>query len=179
MNQLQRPVVFLDFDDVICLNSPYGGYDAKLAISDKSSEVWARLFDAKAKQHLEILNEKFAPWYVISSSWEWLFDKAELVAVMQRSGLCFVADNLHPTWATPKQSRQGMRATEVKNWLALHPEFSNAWVVIDDKLSGTGFKNWSREALSYVVLCQLEVGLQTLEVAQLHDALERRMNIKS
>lgn len=82
--------------------------------------------------------------------------------------------NLHPTWVTPKQSRQGMRATEVKSWLTLHPEFSNAWVVID-----TGFKNWSPEALSYVVLCQLEVGLQTLEVAQLHDALERRKNIKN
>ncbi|PIF98484.1 HAD domain-containing protein [Comamonas sp. 26] len=179
MNQSQRPVIFLDFDDVICLNRPYGGYDAKLAIHDESSEVWARLFDAKAKQHLEMLHEKFTPWFVISSSWWWLFDREELVEVMQRSGLSFVSDSLHSAWATPKQSRQGMRATEVKSWLALHPEFSNAWVVIDDKLSGTGFKNWSREALSYVVLCQLEVGLQTLEVAQLHDALERRMNIKS
>lgn len=124
-----------------------------------------------------MLNEKFAPWYVISSSWEWIFDKAELVAVMQRSGLSFVADNLHPTWATPKQSRQGMRATEVKSWLTLHPEFSNAWVVIDDKLSGTGFKNWSREALSYVVLCQQEVGLREPELMKLQTALESRTRI--
>lgn len=178
MNQLQRPVVFLDFDDVICLNSPYGGYDAKLAINDESSEIWARLFDEKSKKNLQTLNDKFAPWYVISSSWWWLFDKDELVEVMQRSGLYFVADNLHSTWATPKQSRQGMRAAEVKNWLALHPEFSNLWVVVDDKLSGTGFKNWSREALSYVVLCQLEVGLQDLEFAQLHAALDSRTGIK-
>lgn len=177
MNPSQRPVVFLDFDGVICLNSPYGGYDAKLAIHDESSEVWARLFDASAKQHLEMLNEEFAPWYVISSSWEWIFDRVELVVVMQRSGLRFVADNLHPTWATPKQSRQGMRATEVKSWLTLHPELSNAWVVIDDKLSGTGFKNWSREALSYVVLCQQEVGLREPELMKLQTALVRRTRI--
>lgn len=177
MNQLQRPVVFLDFDDVICLNSPCGGYDAKLAVNDESSEIWASLFDEKAKK-LQTLNEKFAPWYVISSSWWWLFDKGKLVEVMQRSGLNFVADNLHSTWATPKQSRQGMRATEVKNWLALHPEFSNSWVVVDDKLSGTGFKNWSNEALSYVVLCQLRVGLPDLEFVQLQAALERRTGIK-
>lgn len=125
-----------------------------------------------------MLNEKFVPWYVISSSWWWLFDKDELVDVMQRSGLNFVADNLHSTWATPKQFRQGMRAAEVKNWLALHPEFSNSWVVVDDKLSGTGFKNWSRAALSYVVLCQPEVGLQDLEFAQLQAVLERRTGRK-
>lgn len=174
MTAINRPVLFLDFDDVICLNHPYGGYDAKLAMNDASSEIWSQLFDAKAKQNLALLDEKFAPWYVISSSWWWLFDREELVEVMRRSELNFVADNLHSTWATPKQSRQGMRAAEVKNWLALHPEFSNAWVVIDDKLSGTGFRNWSREALSYVVLCQLEIGLQDLEFAQLHAALERR-----
>lgn len=171
---MKRPVLFLYFDDVICLNAPYGGYHAKLAIDDAASEIWAQLFDAKAKQNLALLNEKFAPWYVISSSWEWLFEKAELVTVIQRSGLGFVANNLHQTWATPKQSRRGMRATEVKNWLALHPEFSNAWVVVDDKISGTDFKNLTREALSYVVLCQEGVGLQELEFAQLHSALERR-----
>lgn len=178
MNQLQRPVLFLDFDDVLCLNSPYGGYDAKLAVNDESSELWTHLFDANAKRNLQKLDEKFKPWYVISSSWWWLFDRAEMVEIMQRSGLQFVADNLHSTWATPKASRPGMRAVEVKSWLALHPDFSNSWVVVDDKLSGRGFKNWTREALSYVVLCQLEVGLQDLEFAQLHDALERRSRHK-
>ena len=76
------------------------------------------MFDAKAKQHLEMLNEKFAPWYVFSSSWEWLFDKAELVAIMQRNGLRFV---LHPTWPLPnsldrecerQRSKAGLRCTQ-------------------------------------------------------------------
>lgn len=31
---MKRPVLFLDFDDVICLNAPYGGYHAKLALDE-------------------------------------------------------------------------------------------------------------------------------------------------
>ena len=169
----------MDFDDVICLNNPYGGYDAKFAIDDETSEIWSQLFDAKAKEHLALVNETFAPWYVISSSWEWIFEKAELVEIMRRCGLWFVSNNLHSTWTTPKQSRHGTRASEVKSWLALHPEFSKFWVVVDDKHSGTGFKNWSRETLSYVVLCQADVGLQELEFAQLYTALERRVALPS
>lgn len=183
MSQVLRPILFLDFDDVLCLNAPYGGYDAKLGLDrthqggdsidiHKTRKLWGRLFDANAKQNLRAIDDKFSPWYVLSTSWTWLFDKDELIEIMQLCGLNFVAHNLHAAWTTPKQDRSGMRADEVRNWLALHPECSNAWAVLDDKLSGTGFKNWDRQMLSKVVLCQVEVGFQRLEFEKIQTLLD-------
>ena len=44
-------VIFLDFYDVICLNNPYGGYDAKRALAQQESsqnqhnfDIWSKLF---------------------------------------------------------------------------------------------------------------------------------------
>lgn len=180
MRNQRSAVIFLDFDDVICLNNPYGGYDAKRALAEQDSsqnhdalEVWSKLFDAKATENLRAIDEEFSPQYVLSTSWVWIFEKHEIVEVLRRTGLGFVADGMHQTWATPKNSPRGMRSVEVSNWLRLHPEFANSWVVVDDKLSGTGFKHWSRESLSAVILCQEGVGLQQQEVAKLKMALMR------
>lgn len=176
----KRPVLFLDFDDVICLNAPYGGYEAKLALKEgyfrSSLELIDKLFNSQAKKHLERIHEKFKPYYVLSTSWWWLCEQAELVEILECSGLKFVSENLHPTWATPKQERRGLRSAEVKSWLNLHPEFLDSWVVLDDKLSGSGFHLWSRKDLSYVVLCQEYVGFCEPEFLMLQAALERRMN---
>lgn len=179
-----RPtVIFLDFDDVICLNDPYGGYDAKRALAQQDSsqnqhnfEIWSKLFDAKAKANLRAINEEFSPQYVLSTSWVGIFEKYEIVEVLKRTGLDFVVEGMHQTWATPKNSPRGMRSVEISNWLRLHPEFANSWVVVDDKLSGSGFKHWSRESLSKVILCQEGVGLQEPEVAKLKTVLMRRFS---
>lgn len=178
-----RPIIFLDFDDVLCLNSPYGGYDAKIALAHRGAEqesdagpaLWSNLFDAAAKRNLQTVDEQFSPQYVLSTSWTWLFEKDELIDVLQRCGLNFVANNLHESWTTPKQAKPGLRAAEVRGWLALHPESGHAWAVLDDKYSGTGFKNWSRQALSQVVLCQVGVGFQRLELEQMQSLLERQV----
>ena len=176
----KRPVLFLDFDDVICLNAPYGGYDAKSALKKGTFrsclELIDKLFDSQAKRYLEAINDKFQPFYVLSTSWCWLYEQAELVEILECCGLKFVSENLHPTWATPKRERQGLRAAEVKSWLNLHPEFSDSWVVLDDKLSGGGFHLWPRKDLSYVVLCQEYVGFCEPEFLMLQAALERRRN---
>ena len=60
----KRIVIFLDIDDVICLNSPYGGYDAKKWISNefflsKESEfLWGKLFDQSARNNLVEVHQK-------------------------------------------------------------------------------------------------------------------------
>lgn len=176
---MQRPVLFLDFDDVICLNAPYGGYHAKLALDEgtfsTSQELHDRLFDSRAKQYLAQINDEFNPWFVLSTSWGWLYEQAELEEVLQFCGLHFVVSNLHNTWATPKQQRQGLRSAEIKTWLNLHPELMNSWVVLDDKLSGRGFDIWPQKQRTYVVLCQQDVGLTATEYAQLRYALQRRL----
>lgn len=88
----------------------------------------------------------------------------------------FVTAGLHQEWATPAQPKQGLRAAEIKSWLRHYPEFSNSWAVLDDKLSGNGFKVWNAEDCSYVVLCQEHVGLREAEYKQLRAALLRRLS---
>jgi len=178
-----KPIIFLDFDDVICLNQPFGGYDALSAFAEAArskalvspkEELWSKLFDAQATGHLKQIDEEFSPRYVLSTSWRWFFDKDALVQTLQLGGLSFIAEHLHADWSTPQLSRQAHRAVEIKGWLAEHRECANAWVVLDDELSGTGFSSWSRDQRKFVTLCQAGVGLQTLELEQLREALSVR-----
>jgi hypothetical protein len=74
------PILFLDFDDVICLNNPFGGYDALTALAEAArvgkplsalDELWSKLFDAQVVSHLRLVHEEFSPRYVLSTSWRW------------------------------------------------------------------------------------------------------------
>ena len=48
-----RPIIFLDFDDVICLNKHYGGYD--VFAPDPPDELWQQLFHPPAIAVLQAL----------------------------------------------------------------------------------------------------------------------------
>lgn len=176
----KRLVVFLDVDDVLCLNSPYGGHHAKQAlVQGRLCELSDKLFDATAVKHLKTVHERFHPWFVLSTSWSWVFEKEELLSVLRCCGLGFVADELHPTWTTPKNESSELRAAEIKLWISHHPEFAHSWVVLDDKESGQGLMLWPKEERAYVTLCQEGVGLQDAEARQLFEALERRLTSKA
>ncbi len=177
------PVLFLDFDDVICLNRPYGGYDVLTTLAEAerrkeplqaTDELWSRLFDLNASVHLKQIHIEFTPQYVLSTSWRWFFDHENLVQTLRLTGLDFVAGHLHHDWSTPQISRQAHRAVEIKGWLNAHPEHKNAWVVLDDELSGTGFATWPHASRRFVVLCQEGVGLQKEELRMLRNALSIR-----
>ncbi|MEJ5030778.1 HAD domain-containing protein [Comamonas sp. MYb69] len=176
-------MLFLDFDDVICLNNPYGGYDVLYAFRDaerkglpidRSDDLWTELFDSSAKENLTQFNEEFHPLYVLSTSWRWFFDRAKFVETLEASGLAFVARNLHEDWSTPQISRNAQRAVDIRRWLSNHPECANSWVALDDELSGTGFSTWQWHLENFVVLCQEGVGLQELELMRLREALTLR-----
>lgn len=183
MKQLIRPVLFLDFDDVICLNNPYGGYDALTALAEAAQEgtplraedeLWSSLFDHQAIAHLKLVHDEFYPQYVLSTSWRWFFDRVLLVKTLELGGLGFVAQALHLAWATPQISRRAYRAVEISNWLDQHPESAHSWAVLDDGLSGTGFGTWPRERRQFVVLCQEGVGFQKEEFQSLKRAFAFR-----
>lgn len=175
-DMVMRPLLFLDFDDVICLNAPYGGYAAKAAIDEgvfhRAQDMHGKLFDREAKKFLAAIDEEFKPAYVLSTSWRRIFQRHQLVEILNHCGLQFITARLHQEWATPVQPGQGLRAAEIKSWLRLFPEFSNRWVALDDKLSGSGFKMWSSDERSYVVLCQEHGGLREAEYKQLRAALQ-------
>lgn len=45
MTPSKPPLLFLDFDDVICVNAPYGGYDVLAAATGTApADLWERLW---------------------------------------------------------------------------------------------------------------------------------------
>lgn len=164
----QRPVLFLDFDDVLCLNTTYGGYDAihalsqvenKEAILESFEHLWRDLFTDWSKTHLMALHGEFNPLYVLSTSWTNFMNKAALVAILRQTGLACVADNLHPAWETVKGTGYPDRVREIRDWITLHPEHRNHWVVLDDPYSGAELANWPvKREQAFIVLCTTDVG---------------------
>ncbi|SCK20300.1 hypothetical protein VAR608DRAFT_1502 [Variovorax sp. HW608] len=140
----QRIVLLLDLDDILVLNNPFGGYDAKLALAGlgtgtgEPAEIWKQLFDAGACELLAQLHREFGPLYVLTTSWWWLFTREELAEVFERCGLSFVWNSLHADWTTPRGSRSEKRSVEIERWLHAHPDAADKWVILDDSLSGTG-----------------------------------------
>jgi hypothetical protein len=176
-----RPILFLDFDDVICLNRTCGGYDAIEAIARIENEpglspetfdtLWTELFDVNAKVFLRAIHGLWDPWFVLTTSWCRFVKKEALIEILQRSGLGFVADNLHSSWATPRRMHPDIRAGEIGSWHRANPGFENAWVVLDDTLSGVGLSDWPIPSESpFVVLCRENVGLTGVEYQKLKTA---------
>lgn len=177
-----RVVLFLDFDDVVCLNRPYGGYDVALALSPNSREkptappgLWDQVFDATACKHLRRIDEEFHPVYVISSSWKRVLDDAKLRDALRRGGLAFVVDSLHRDRVTPTIKGRTNRWAEISAWLHAHPTFASKWVVLDDELSGTGLDvEQPSNNLPFIVKCKENVGLTEQEYLHLRTALQLR-----
>lgn len=179
-------VLFLDLDDVLCMNNPYGGYDVLEHLQEVRSghkteadfqHVWNHLFHDKAKANLANVHDEFAPIYVMSTSWSRFCDRPLLETILRSTGLSFVADNLHADWETEKAPGQ-TRAEQVRSWLDRHPEIEGRWVVVDDKASGSGLNSGGCAADgSYVVLCEEGIGLNTDKSFQLRQAFLARLTV--
>lgn len=183
--QLNRTVLFLDFDDVLCLNNPVGGYDVISALSQVQkgsakiqdyAELWGKLFAPEACALLQKLHDEFKPIYVLSTSWRLFTNRDALLAALINTGLEFVAGNLHQDWQTPQFMTPQTRVREIGSWLGRHPDQENLWVVLDDERSGTGYgEDYPiQENLPFIVLCKENCGLQVGEYERLRAAFELR-----
>jgi hypothetical protein len=106
-----RPVIFLDMDDVLCLDSEFHSGEMLLVIQQKRPdwpELWERLVDVDAAANLLRLHEEFNPEYVISSSWALHLDREQMCEVLERTQLQFVVYNLHENWQT-QRARSSIR----------------------------------------------------------------------
>ena len=129
-----RPIVFLDFDDVICINSPYGGYD--VLAPDPPSDLHQRLFHAPAVEALKAIVDEFDPLFVITSSWLRMMDRDAFEGLFKRCDLQFIGRRLHDAWEAPQASGR-TRLEAIEAWLERNRR-SQPFVVLDDPLSGTG-----------------------------------------
>lgn len=153
------PVVFLDLDDVLVRNDPYGRFDALAALRGvhaRADEVFTCLFDAEAVQALHRVHLALGGRlrYVVSSSWRLQFPRARMVELMRRCGLAFVADGLESIdrWATPHLGHERTRLDEVVRWLDQH-HAGEPFVVIDDLHSGASLQKSTGTFRRRVVLC--------------------------
>ncbi|MDB5819506.1 MAG: hypothetical protein JWQ11_3146 [Rhizobacter sp.] len=173
---LASPIVFLDIDDVLCLNAPYSGFDVIDVFRGRRSDrgdVLANSFSPEPKAALRRLHEALGGnvRYVVSSSWRLYVSRAQFDELLRANGVGFVADHLEPQarWATSEMFVKGARAAEIMAWLRTHGE-SEPYVVLDDRVSGEGLYDdaahdeQTRAFLDRVVLCEEGVGLTNAEV---------------
>lgn len=156
-----RSIVVLDVDDVLAVHQEHNSFQVLAAFKhgdlDDVPNLWKHLFDAAARKNLRTLHEEFVPEYVISSSWTSFLDREQICAVLHRTGLTFVAENLHQDWCTPR-GNGSYRLTEIDGWLEMHTLGTphRPYVILDDRISGQSLPGSHLEERA--VLCDAWVG---------------------
>jgi hypothetical protein len=186
MNRPLLAIVFLDLDDVLCLNTTVGGYDAILAVNGRHSNpgvVYRDLFDPGACGVLKRVHDSFGGElrYVVSSTWRESLGREQMATVFKASGLGFVAKALEPgeRWCTPAKLGRRRRADEIAAWLDQH-HCGEPFVIVDDTYSGASLE----PALTLqdhpfhrrLVLCRETEGLLDHHAQTMVDALSRPIN---
>jgi hypothetical protein len=177
------PLVFLDLDDVVCLSEFHGGYDAVDAVTGRHTHahrVYATLFHLPALQVLQDLHEAMGGQlrYVITSTWRKYLNRSQMVEVLARSGLPFVAERIERKgkWSTVDWPHR-TRLSEIAEWLERNWS-GEPYVVIDDDYSGQSLVP-ARDAprgpfRDRIVLCKERVGLLPEHLPQLLTALRTK-----
>ena len=182
-NQQSAAVVFLDIDDVLCLNNAFGGFAAVEAVKGRHpspAAVYRALFAPAAVSALERIHEAMGGElrYVISSTWRESFSREQMTELFRKAGLAFVADALHEgeRWRTTVKLRRLRRVDEIAAWLDRFHR-GEPFAIIDDMLSGASLLPAltlpDHPLIGRVVLCAENVGLNDEHVQTIVDALQR------
>lgn len=162
-----RPLIFLDIDDVLCLNDPYGGYD--LLVKPYPPDLWQKLFSPEAASTLLDIVREHCPRIVLTSSWMRILQRDGFEGVFRATGLAAVAESLHQRWDAPED--KGMsRLHAIERWLA-KSHLGEPYVVLDDQLSGTGLVGSPIDRAGRLVVCDVAVGLKASHVHDVRRAL--------
>jgi hypothetical protein len=171
-----RPLIFLDLDDVLCLDDMHHSGQLLKIFEQKIPdypELWENLVDADAATNLRLLHDEFEPLYVVSSSWATYLDRDQMCDALTRTQLQFVVDNLHAEWATPR-ALSSSRRDEIEWWLEAHRQPEQPFLIIDDTNSG---HTLIRSPLAYdghVVLCKSAFGFTRKRYKEARQRLRRQ-----
>lgn len=128
---MKRKIIFLDIDGVL---SP------RWWDSDKQSDNYGRLFDAKAVANLSKIIEETEADIVISSSWKNI-GLVELQNMWRDRGLPGKIVDITPDYMSDelllKEDSSNVdylyeRGSEIQGWLLLHGDEISRFVIIDD-----------------------------------------------
>lgn len=163
-------ILFLDFDDVFCLNKPYGGYDVFQNFDARPADLYERLWHQPAVDILLAILQEHKPRVVLTTSWLRMMERDGFEDLFRRTGLSEVCRLLHDAWCAPAKPGE-RRLDAIESWLRLHKQES-PFVVLDDELSGTGLEgSWLDEA-GCLVLCVPGIGLQPFHLEHVRRALK-------
>lgn len=172
-----RPIVFLDMDDVLCLDKVHHS-GQMLKIFEQTvpdyPELWERIVDRGAAENLRELHAEFEPSYVISSSWATYLDRARMCEALTRTRLQFVVENLHEEWRTPR-ARSSSRRDEIEWWLDAHREPSQPFIILDDTWSGTGLPHSPLALDGHLILCRSGYGFTKKRLKEARRQLQRQV----
>lgn len=161
-----KPLVFLDFDDVIAIHPDYTSGVVLAALrSGKphlATEIWENVFHQELRTNLERLHDEFEPSYVISSTWSTYLSRDEIQEVLIRGGLGFVAASLHSNWRSATEVGS-YRVTDIAAWLRTNGATRPfAYVILDDLSSGRTLVDSVLEP--YTVFCDEWVGFTEVQL---------------
>jgi hypothetical protein len=156
---LQRGLLLLDIDDVLCLSNPFGVYHARGALSrpnDEPKDIWKKLFHADAVGALQELMTQCRPNVVLTSSWLEVFDRQQFVEVFKLTSLGAVAEALHPHWDAPADLGVS-RQVAIARWLEAHHQ-GEPLLILDDLRSGESLVESEWDAAGHQILCEVDQG---------------------
>jgi hypothetical protein len=171
-----RPLVFLDMDDVLCLDEVHHSGEMLKIFEQKIPDypkLWERLVDTDAAENLRQLHAEFKPVYVISSSWATYLNRERMSEALTRTQLQFVVENLHAEWRTPR-ALSSSRRDEIEWWLEAHREPSQPFIIIDDSRSGTRLAHSPLALDGHVVLCRSGFGFTKKRLKEAYRQLRRQ-----
>ena len=164
---MSRPLLFLDFDDVICINEVYGGYD--VAAPNPPPDLWHKLWHAPALRVLKEVVDTSQPQVVLTTSWLLFMRVDEAKTLLRRTGVPWLAEKLHPM-GEALQRPGWTRLEAIDAWMAEHWR-GEPYAILDDWHSGTGLAASAHDVQGRVVLCEVNVGLLPQQASLLKRAL--------
>jgi hypothetical protein len=169
----RRPVLFVDIDDVLCLNEPFGCVHVRNALrspSDAPPDLWRRLFHHESVQALNSLLEEFRPQVVITSSWLSLLDRDDFIRLFKATGVEQLAGNFHQFWDAPTNYGTS-RLDAIENWLQAH-HMGEPILIIDDHASGESLVDSFHHQAGRALLCEPGRGFDSTLLAAAAQALK-------
>lgn len=174
-----RPIIFLDIDDVLAIGSVYTSYQVIAMFKSGDLNVWPELWDglffSEGCTNLTVLHDEFLPWYVVSSSWSNYLSCEQMKRVFRRSGLEFVAENMHQYWTT-SHSGASSRLEGIDIWISEHQQPSQPILALDDHGSGWSLLDSSLDRQGLVVLCESSIGFVASKLAEAQIKLQAQIS---
>jgi hypothetical protein len=166
-----RPIIMLDFDEVIVLNRPedVGGFDAISA--NPPPDFWKRLFHRPAMTTLVEAISTHQARIVITTSWLRFLGRDGFEHIFKQTELDVLSESLHDCWEAP-QNRGETRAQAIDRWLEVNHR-GEPYIILDDEFSGTGLRKSIHDRRKRVIFCKVDVGLHEGHLPTIRAALSK------